>query len=65
MKNRLKIFLGILTIFVTLPLTYAGTILLYMHVDAPTVVWVLLFINLPINLFIQVGMKFVEDGVAK
>jgi hypothetical protein len=60
-KKKLRIFFGVLAIFVTLPLSYAGTILIYLHVDAPLIVWVLLFINMPISLFIQVGLKLTED----
>lgn len=66
MTTRAKVGcgVGILTIFVALPISLAGTYFLYKHVDAPEIVWVLWIINIPIHILISIGSKLIESGLA-
>jgi hypothetical protein len=56
--------IAILTTFlVRMPIAYAGTILLYKHVNAPDIVWLLLWISLPIAFLIEVVSELMKTGV--
>lgn len=52
--NKVKTFVNIAGLFITLPMNYAQLIILYKHVKAPEIVWVLFFINLPVLMLVQI-----------
>ena len=53
-KTALSAIIALLAFVVVLPLQTIATYILYQHVHAPTVVWVLWLIQLPLVIFIQI-----------
>lgn len=50
----LSVFVGLLAVFITLPLSIFNSYLLYKHIHATDLMWFLFYFNLPIVIIINV-----------
>lgn len=62
-KEKTGCAIGIVTLFVRLPLAWASTYLLYKHVGAPDVLWLLFFIAIPITLVIEIVSEIIKNAI--
>jgi hypothetical protein len=56
--------IAIITLLIRLPLAYVLSFLILRHVGATDVMWLIFWIGLPLALFLEVGSKLIENGIA-
>lgn len=62
-KDKAGLAVLLLTVFVRVPISFAGTILLYKHVNAPEIVWVLLWVSVPIIILVEISSDLLKAGL--
>jgi hypothetical protein len=61
----LQIFIGLIALFITLPLNLYGSYLLYKHVHATEIMWFIWWINLPVIILTSIITTVVNKLMEK